>query len=284
MRKITRLFIIVATMMIALVITGCGLLNDIVDPPQPPLPPSIPIEVRQNVGSFTVEIRYYRLLQQRVWTTDHELIMVTYEWTNNSGSTGSFDRAFNHSMFQDGIALDRFTTWVVDAIGETPPENSVHRDLLPGYSQVVWRIYTLRNANSTVTVQLETADGGRLTHAIDLGRSSNTGQAQPSLDERDTAVGGALSVSPTLDADPPLVGRWAGSEYYGTWIYTFNADGTASAEYDMEWGFFPFDGTWRVEAGMLITSWMDYWYFIDGNRLELHPNAEGDILVFTRLD
>ena len=161
--------------------------NSVQDEPKAPTGGEISVGVRQDVGDYIIEIISYRLTQDRVMTTDHDIIVVLYEWTNNSGVPRSFDGAFRrHSAFQNGIACD-------DHIWQTPEANLSWRDVQSGYSQTVEKAYGLIDTTSPVTIEIGTPYDGHLTHTINIANPSSS-ESTHSPGAGDTATSNAGEV------------------------------------------------------------------------------------------
>jgi len=129
-------------------------------------PDRVAVGVGQRIGNYDIEIKNYMLTQTRVWTTDYHLIVITYEWTNNSGGPKSFNHVIQHYAFQNGIACNEHG-FLVDSVGETAPENSPWREIQSGATQSVRIIYELQNRSSPVTIEVGSTQGN-FSHTINI--------------------------------------------------------------------------------------------------------------------
>ncbi|MFV0399542.1 MAG: DUF5067 domain-containing protein [Oscillospiraceae bacterium] len=101
--------------------------------------------------------------------TDYEgkdVLIVTYEWTNNSEETTSFIFSFTHQAFQNGIECE-------SAIGVDGVESADSmKDIRPGATLEVKEAYVLGDTTSPVEVEvtelMSFTDSGMVTKTFDL--------------------------------------------------------------------------------------------------------------------
>jgi hypothetical protein len=171
----------------------------------PTIANEIAVGARQDVGDYIVEITSYRLTQNRVWTTDLDLIVVTYEWTNNSGSPRAFENVLRHYAFQNGIACN-VHTWAVDGV-QTADANNPRREVQSGMSQTVRKTYELHDTTSPVSIEIGTRDD-RLTHTINI---ASFRQSHSTPDRNGVAgSGNNVSQGDVLYNGKPII-NWLGS-------------------------------------------------------------------------
>lgn len=95
---------------------------------------------------------YTCVIKDAYQTTDYEgndAVVVTFDFTNNSTETISFDVALYAAVYQDGVELD------YAYIGDDEIDNSSYTDIKPGTTLEVCEAYELRNTTSDIEVEVE---------------------------------------------------------------------------------------------------------------------------------
>ncbi len=113
-----------------------------------------PIGIRQDFGDCVINLKSYCVTQQRVFTTDYDILILVYEWTNNTGEAESFLGALDYRIYQNGIVCGEYNIWAIEGLERTDDSYDT-TEIQAGYTQTVYMIYELRNASSPVTVEVE---------------------------------------------------------------------------------------------------------------------------------
>lgn len=101
-----------------------------------------------TIGDYSVTIGDARLSKDR---EGNDVIIVSYEFTNNGEESSSFIFAVNDTAYQDGVELD--TAYFVE--DDTYDTDSQMKDIKTGGTLTVENAYVLSSATSPVEVDVE---------------------------------------------------------------------------------------------------------------------------------
>ncbi len=79
--------------------------------------------------------------------TDQDAVLVTYEFTNNSSDSISFDIALDAKAFQDGVGLET-------AILDSDETDYLDVEIKPGVTKEVKKAYVLRDTSTDVEIEV----------------------------------------------------------------------------------------------------------------------------------
>ena len=103
-----------------------------------------------EIDGFTAEYLGYEIITD---TDGDPALVCTYEFTNNSEASESFEWAFYYSYFQDGVELEYSVVRIGDSYDYYDDETWT--EIQPGYSIEVCTTYKLNNTESPVTAEFE---------------------------------------------------------------------------------------------------------------------------------
>lgn len=79
--------------------------------------------------------------------TDKDAVLITYEFTNNSSDSISFDVALDAKAFQDGVGLET-------AILDSDETDYLDVEIKPGVTKEVKKAYVLRDTSTDVEIEI----------------------------------------------------------------------------------------------------------------------------------
>lgn len=103
-----------------------------------------------QIGDSYVIIKEAKVIEDYDGTP---VVVVTFDWTNNSDETTSAWMATNVTVFQDGVSLD--TAYVYD--NDDYDSSAYSRDVRPGVTIEVQQVFELINTTSPIEVEIEEA-------------------------------------------------------------------------------------------------------------------------------
>ena len=104
---------------------------------------------KNNLGKYNVVIKSCRLAEDYKGTP---IVIVTYEFTNNSDDATSFSFSVTDSVFQNGIGLNE--CYVVDDSANYSSDNQL-KDIKPGSTLDVEVAYTLNDNETDLEVEVK---------------------------------------------------------------------------------------------------------------------------------
>ncbi|OJG75772.1 hypothetical protein RV12_GL000111 [Enterococcus quebecensis] len=106
-----------------------------------------------KVGDFTVTI--YNDYEVMKLYDEMEIIVITYDFTNNSDENQTFNTAIYDKAFQGGIRIER--SYLAGIFNRKKFKGS-RVEILPGTTITLQKAYKLRDSTSPVTIEIENYD------------------------------------------------------------------------------------------------------------------------------
>jgi len=97
-----------------------------------------------TIGDYGCVVKSATLCKD--WT-DKDAVLVTYEFTNNSSDSISFDVALDAKAFQDGVGLET-------AILDSDETDYLDVEIKPGVTKEVRKAYVLRDTSTDVEIEI----------------------------------------------------------------------------------------------------------------------------------
>ncbi len=99
-----------------------------------------------------------------------DILLVTFDFTNNTGESTSFYMETMVTVFQDGVELEEEYVYISEDSYETYDE-STDTDIMDGKTLEVQKTYALRNKEDLITVEVSRAwsdEGGKISEEFEF--------------------------------------------------------------------------------------------------------------------